>query len=181
MNLLHIEKEPINKYFNSIIEQNFLPLITIPTRIATKTLIDNILYNEYNSEIKSGNITVGISDHMPQFSLIPKKNKVHLPKYHNIYKRNFKDCNVKEIEKDLDDINWSYTHPKNPLDVNISLDLFLNDIENVLDKHAPLVKLTNKEFKQRQKPWVNKYILKAIETKNKILSQYLKEKLHNKK
>ena len=77
MNLLQIEKDSINKYFNSIIENNFLPLITIPTRIASKTLIDNILYNEYNSEIKSGNITVGISDHMPQFSLIPKKKKVH--------------------------------------------------------------------------------------------------------
>ena len=95
MNLLNIEKECMNNYFNGIVENNFLPLITIPTRIVTNTLIDNILYNEFSSEIKSGNLTVGISDHMPQFALIPKKNNAFLPKYHTIYKRRFKDCNMK--------------------------------------------------------------------------------------
>ena len=181
MNLLNMERECINKYLNDIVENNFLPLITLPTRIVSNTLIDNILYNEYSSEIKSGNLTVGISDHMPQFSLIPRKGKAYLPKYHNIYKRKFKYCDTKELENDLDSINWSYTHPQNTLDVNISIDLFMNDIETVLDKHAPLVKLTNKEHKQRQKPWITKGILKAIDTKNKILGKYLKEKVTEKK
>ena len=58
MNLLNVEKEIINSYFNYIIQNNFIPLITIPTRITSKTLIDNIFYNQYNSEIKSGNLTV---------------------------------------------------------------------------------------------------------------------------
>jgi hypothetical protein len=52
----------------------FTPLITSPTRVTskTKTLIDNIFFNEFCSNIVSGNLS-GISDHMPQFALIPTK------------------------------------------------------------------------------------------------------------
>ena len=54
-----------------------MPLITLPTRIATKskTLIDNILYNQFSHGIKSGNINVSISDHSPQFAIIPLQTK----------------------------------------------------------------------------------------------------------
>ena len=117
---------------------------------------------------------------MPQFSLIPTK-KVSLSKQHNIYVRKLKNEKLCDIENELDNINWSYTHPNNILDVNITMDLFLNDIENVVDKHAPLVKLTNKEYKQSQKPWVTKGILKAIKIKNKLLQKYLNEKITEKK
>ena len=53
-------------------EKHFVPLITIPTRIAktSKTLIDNIFTNRHVEDTVSGNLTVGISDHMPQFCII---------------------------------------------------------------------------------------------------------------
>ena len=74
MNLLQLENNPeIENYFDIMTNQNFTPLTTYPTRITTnsKTLIDNIFSNEFSSNIISGNLTVGISDHMPQFTLIP--------------------------------------------------------------------------------------------------------------
>ena len=38
----------------------------------SKTLIDNIFFNEFTGNIASGNLTVGISDYTSQFALIPK-------------------------------------------------------------------------------------------------------------
>ena len=73
MNLLNLDKDvEIEKYFDLFTSNKFMPLITCPTRIGktSKTLIDNIFYNQFSNDIKSGNFTVGISDHTPQFALI---------------------------------------------------------------------------------------------------------------
>ena len=46
-------------------------MITSPIRITdTKTLTDNIFFNDFSSKNIGGNLTVGISDHMPQFALV---------------------------------------------------------------------------------------------------------------
>ena len=46
-----------------------LPSITLPTRITdtSSTIIDNIFISPTDSNILSGNLTVSISDHLPQF------------------------------------------------------------------------------------------------------------------
>ena len=50
------------------------PYIKLPTRITprSKTLIDNIFYNNFNESIISGNLITDISDHLAQFIIIPK-------------------------------------------------------------------------------------------------------------
>ena len=76
MNLLQLRDKPeIENYFDVMTNQNFTPLITYPTRITSKSksLIDNIFFNEFSSDVVSGNLTVGLSDHIPQFALIPNK------------------------------------------------------------------------------------------------------------
>ena len=81
MDLLKIEKEKaISDYFEYMTSHNFMPLITLPTRItsSSKTLIDNIIYNQFSDDIISGNITVGISDHIPQFSIVPFTNRNYI-------------------------------------------------------------------------------------------------------
>jgi exonuclease III len=73
MNLLSIDDDAeTERFFDSLTDKQFMPLITVPTRIAktSKTLIDNIFYNQFSNDIISGNLTVGISDHMPQFCII---------------------------------------------------------------------------------------------------------------
>ena len=66
--------DTIGEYLDLLTSNQFIPLITLPTRVTTKskTLIDNIFYNQYSPDIISGNLTVSISDHMPQFTLIPE-------------------------------------------------------------------------------------------------------------
>ena len=85
-----------------------LPSITIPTRInpVTNSLIDNIFTNNINPDLKSGNLTIGISDHLPSFMIVPKKNQNHLPKKHNYYKRDTKNFDRENFILDFLAIDW---------------------------------------------------------------------------
>ena len=184
MDLMKINKHTIiNEYFDEITSNNFMPLITLPTRItaSTKTLIDNIFYNQFSPDIVSGNILVGISDHMPQFSIITQSNQFHLPKRHNIYRRNFKNFDHDNFDKELSNINWTYTHLANTPDVDESLNHFLSDVDILLDKYAPIRKVSNKEYKQKAKPWITTQIIKLIKIRDKIFQNFIKETTPQKK
>ena len=70
-----------SEYFNLLSSNNFLPYITLPTRITAQssTLIDNIFSNCINQKIISGNLTSTVSDHLPQFFIYPGMNKKLFP------------------------------------------------------------------------------------------------------
>ena len=72
---------------------HLMPTITVPTKINPKksTVIDNIFTNQINPDIKSGNISIAISDHLPSFVIIPKDNQNHIPKIHYLYTRKTKN------------------------------------------------------------------------------------------
>ena len=67
-------------FFDSLTSNFLLPMISLPTKInnVNDTLIDNIFTNQFVPEAVSGNITVGISDHLPSFAIIPNANQHHL-------------------------------------------------------------------------------------------------------
>ena len=134
------------------------PTITIPTKINPKksTVIDNIFTSEIHPDMLSGNLTVLISDHLPSFFIIPRDNQNHIPKKHNIYT---------SFIGDYVNINWSTILETNMNDVNLSLQIFLNEINELLDKYMPLRKLTKKEYKRRFKPWISDLIFVKIEKK----------------
>ena len=145
--------------FLDIMTSNFLlPSIIIPTKInrIKDTLIDNIFTNQTNPDIISGNITTTISDHLPSFVVIPKLNQRHLPKKHNILKRDIKNFDRENFLLDLLSIRWDeqITYKE----ANTSFDDFYLILEKLLDKHMPLRKITQKEYKRRFKPWITKGI-----------------------
>ena len=174
MNLLSLEKDStIDTYFETLSNNKFLPLITLPTRMTTrsKTLIDNIFYNQFSNNIISGNLTVGISDHIPQFSIIPFQSSNQIknkPKFSRRYNKFKPDS----FNSDLNSINWNTAD----LETDQYTTNFLNIIDNLLDKHIPYEKNSNKIKKQNSKPWINNDILNAIKNKHKIYNQYLKSK-----
>ena len=81
-----------------------MPLITLPT-LSSKTLIYNILYNQFSDDIISGNLTVGISDHILQFSIVPFTNQNHIPNNKNIYIRKLKNLD-EDFKSMLDTVDW---------------------------------------------------------------------------
>ena len=163
--------------FLELMTTNFLlPTITIPTRInsVNNTLIDNIFSSEINPDLKSGNLMVGISDHLPSFMIIPKRNQQHLPKNHNLYKRNLKNFDKENFILEYLNINWEDELKLGRNDTNYSMEKFLERINNLIDKYIPLKKLTQKEFKRRHKPWINDEIINKIKIKNKSFKKYVK-------
>ena len=62
-----------NELLDSFASNSFISLILQPTRIAShsNTLIDNILSDDIDPDTISGNLTATISDHLPQFLIIP--------------------------------------------------------------------------------------------------------------
>ena len=73
LNLIKYSKTTdISQFPEIILSHNFMPQITLPTRVTgrTATLIDNILIKSYKNKCTSGNTTTSISDHLPQFLII---------------------------------------------------------------------------------------------------------------
>ena len=76
-------------FFDTMMSSFLLPTITLPTKINSvkSSVIDNIFTNHLHPDMKAGNLTVNISDHLPSFLIIPKQNQNHLPKKQNLYTR----------------------------------------------------------------------------------------------
>ena len=88
--------------------------------------------------MKSGNLLIGISDHLPSFLIVPKNNQNHLPKKHNVYKRVTKNIDKENFVLDYLDIDWSESLETNKEDINHSSGIFLSKINTLLDKYVPL-------------------------------------------
>jgi len=168
-----------NEYFDKLTNINYMPLITLPTRIASKskTLIDNILFNQFSHGIKSGNINVSISDHCPQFAIIPlltKKNKVTNKE---IFVRNFRDTDQNMIANTFQSIEWKFlSNQDTPDETNVDQDFseFLDKSNQSINSLFPFRKLSNKEKQLKHNPWINHQILKEIKDRDKLYSKHKK-------
>ena len=126
----------------------------------------------------SGNYTFSISDHLPQFLLIPKEDNRH-PRKHNIQKRDLKKYNKESLVADVLDIKWPEILAIEKMDTMYSFEMFDNKINEILDKHVPLKKLSKKELKLKAKPWITPEIIKSIQKRDKLLRLYIKMKESN--
>ena len=176
INLLTINKDSsVDKFFDNLTDKQFMPLITIPTRITntSKTLIDNIIHNEFSNDIISGNLTVGISDHMPQFCIIPSPIKTVKNTNISAVRRTFKNFDSNIFMNELNNVNFIPSENEN---VNQYTTNFIKIVDKLLDKHAPYKKVTNKQIKQHEKPWINNSILDKIKHKDKIYKKFTNAK-----
>ena len=175
---LNTEHNETFNFFETMMSSHMLPTITIPTKINHKknTVIDNIFTNQLNPDMRSGNLSIAISDHLPSFFIIPKDNQNHAPKRQNLYTRKTKNFDRENFIYDYLDINWNEILQTNKNDVNTSLQIFLTKINELLDKYMPLRKMTKSEYKRKFKPWITDQILEKISNKNKLLKKSIKTK-----
>ena len=147
IDLMKVEEDNcINDFYNIITSNLFVPHITIPTRITShsKTLIDNIFSNSLNFyQGISGNFTVSISDHLPQFLIIPREN-YHPPKKHNVYKRDTENFDKESFVSELINTNWNDVLYIEKGDPNYSFDMFDKKIGDLMNKYVPLKKFSKK-------------------------------------
>ena len=94
---------------------------------------------------------------------------------------------LQEIEKNkniisslLKNVDWVSELRLSRDDVNLSSELFLRKVEKLINFWAPLQKVSNKQRKLLNKPWLTSGILKSIETKSRLHKRIYraKEPLH---
>ena len=126
--------------------------------------------------MKSGNLQIAISDHLPSFLVVPRDNQNHLPKTHNLYTRKTKNFDRTNFILDYLSINWDNTLELDKNNTNTSMQKFMDEIKLLIDKYMPLHKVTQKEYKRKFKPWITNQILTKIDTKNNKLKKYMESK-----
>ena len=81
INLLEENNAHVNSYLNNFFENNFIPCISLPTRIThhSATLIDHIFVKIpkklIQNKCSSGNLIVDIADHLPNVTFIDVKTQ----------------------------------------------------------------------------------------------------------
>ena len=155
-----------------------------PTRTTSSsaTLIDNIFTNNYNSSFVSGNLVNTLSDHHAQVLIMGnQQSPLELDKKEHMF-RGFQEIekNKNIISSLLKNVDWVSELRLSRDDVNLSSELFLRKVKKLINFWTPLQKVSNKQKKLLNKPWLTSGILKSIETKNRLHKRIYraKEPLH---
>ena len=155
------------KFYDLLTSYGLFPMILLPTRVTkdSATIVDNIFTNNLNNPLTSGNIITDISDNYSQFLLV--ENQKIDNKNITIYKRDYStfsensfrdDVSIQNFNDQLDDVDDQFQ------------DFYLK-LQGCVDRHAPLKKLTPREIKLEQKPWISKELIKMIKIKNKLFNR----------
>ena len=138
----------------------YLLYILHPTRAAghSQTIIDNIFSNYASKEAVCGNLTFTTSDHLPQVLFILSMFSDNPATKSNIFERTWKNFNQAEFVMDYFDKDWSNILNFKHGDVNVSMENFVNNMNDLRDKHAPFKKITKYKLKFKTKPWIIPYL-----------------------
>ena len=177
VDLLKVEiNNDCNLFYNNLSSYFYSPYILQPTRLQSKTLIDNIFFNSLEYQSNSGNLLIEISDHLIQFLILEGfvKNK-SLPEI-NLFKRDFSHFNEREFrEFVINGLDWNEICALQYNDPNFSCKNFIETFNFYLDEFAPYKKVTKKEYKLMLKPWITNEILVNCKKRDSILKSISKE------
>ena len=157
-------------YLNMLYSNNFLPLITKPTRLTdhSSTLIDHIYTNAPIENTTSGIALADISDNLPICCICnapTSKNK------HITYYRDYSNFCKEQYLADISQINWPDLYSTST-DLHEITCACMNKVKDIVNKHAPLKKATNSKMKQLNKPWLTQGLLKSIKRKQKMYKSH---------
>ena len=155
------------KFYDLLSSYGFFPMILLPTRVTkdSATIIDNIFTNDINNSLSSGNIKTDFSDHYSQFISINNQN-IDI-KLTTFYKRDYSKFSEDSFRDDVSIQNFNTAIG----DVNDQFKDFFFKLDGCVERHAPLKKLTPKEIKLKQKPWITTELMKMIKIKNKLFNR----------
>ena len=183
--LMNLEtNSSISNFLEIFTTHLYVPHVIFPTRViknkrhdfTTKTLIDNIFSNSLNyKDGISGNITLSISDHLAQFLIIPVESKTYNRQFDK-YKRDTKHFDREQFTLDMLEVDWKVILKTEYNDPNFSFNEFEANLNSIIDKYMPLKKLTNKEIKQHNKPWITNGLRNSVRRRDSLHKKYIKAK-----
>ena len=173
-NLLNQKHKATEQVFDIFVDNRFLPLITIPTRVthSSCTLIDNIyLFNNTKASLSdqtySSVILDDMSDHFPCFVSIP----TFFTNNNNHIEIEYRPCTKEKIQNVRDILNahnWSEIFD---LGANDCYNYLVNAVTDALDKVVPIKTDSKPAERVCNNPWYTKSIAKC---KRKSKQLYLK-------
>ena len=174
IDLLQSNNSKNEAYLNLCLENNFVPCITLPSRITdhSATLIDHILLRTptrlIQNKVTAGNLICGLSDHLPNFIVLDLNTYTYQdrPKIRLFTEDKIMDF-LSNMENESEILNENY----DANDSDISFKSFHNNYIYIFNKYFPLIRMSRKQFKH--KPYITKGILVSIRHKNKLLKKYL--------
>ena len=140
IDLLSYEKSKDVKFFvDTLHSHSVFPTVSLPTRITlnSETLIDNILISSnFNSKYQTGNLSIGISDHLPQFIIIENAlcSKYSKDQSNSFYK-DWRSFNYNDFQRDFLNINWKPLMRNDLRDPNISFKRFYEKLDALINEH----------------------------------------------
>ena len=172
------EHNQTNEFLDSLASNSFIPLILQPTRISShcNTLIDNIFSNFIDPDIISGNLTATISDHLPQFSIIPNMFGNIPGNKSNIYERGWSKFDRENFILVYFSVEWEDLLKIDEINADKSTKTFLDKINMLLDTYAQLKRVKKYKLKFKSKPWITLGLQKSISVKNKLLTNFINKK-----
>ena len=175
INLLKCNSENSHSDFLDLLGSfQILPYITLPTRITniSSTLIDNIFVSSTPYTMTSGNLTVNLSDHLPQFLFLSMSTESKkLPKLG--FYRKWANFDSNKFSDEFSNIDWNEVLAIDKGNVNHSFDSFLQTFSIILDNHVPLSQQTRKQEQLKNKPWIPKGILTSIKIRDNLFKDFL--------
>ena len=126
--------------------------------IKSATLIDQIASNLYKYDCVSGNIHYPNSDHCASYVVYKdffKNNK--FDKQVKEY-RNFKKINTEALNDDCINIDWN-SKVYQEANIDTCFENITTETISLLNKHAPLIKMSNRKIKYCNKPYIDAELL----------------------
>ena len=181
IDLLQYENNQIGENLNINLENNFIPCITLPTRITNNsaTLIDHILVRlpkkKLQAKVNSSNLFCSISDHLMNFILLELKlNKSKDRPYVRLFTRNRINY---FLQNHINGPPLLQTNSDGTLvnqDIQVAYPEFIKNYKTMLNKYFPLVKLSRKKFKD--KPWITNGIKVSIKYRTRLFKKYIEKR-----
>ena len=178
INLLNYDSNTAtNKFLNFVVSQYLLPHILHPTRITdhSSTIIDNIFTNNTDYETISGNILTLITDHFPQL-IILKKMSINY-KSCSYYQYDYSNFDEQKLIDDV--VSQPVTFSDPDIDVNRMIDNFHDSLAVLIERHAPLKKVSQKNLKLKSKPWINDKIQKLNKYRDRFSRKFKRTRSKN--
>ena len=94
----------------------------------------------------------------------------------NIFERSWENFKQAEFVKDYFDKDWRNIFNLKHSNVNVSVENFVNNLNDLLDKHTPFKKISKYKLKFKTKPWITAAFQISISIKNALFKRYIKLK-----
>ena len=162
----------VKNYLNTLLLNNFLPALFLPTRITktSVTAIDHIYYFEGTNckkkiILSTGNVFTDLSDHLPNFIILSATAERGVNNNFRPLVRLFNDRNKQIFKQNLSLVNWQsvlYDYD----DVNMCYNSFISILINHLNNSFPLIRLSRRAYKDKK--WITKGLKISSRKKYKL-------------